>query len=300
MEIGAVIGVSNPLGVSKMYSLELYADTNEPGKKIYQEAEIGIVMDDVLYDAWERGNSTGVNFATTANVQKLVATGNNVVIDDINFEANDYGTAYITFNFLTKELTNKQYYTYQVVQRDKATNNIIGGESFEIRKQPRSSFLADAGNNSEIERNESITLQASDINENAVYNWYDPNGNLIHSGIDLTVSPLITKQYKLEIISDLDGLKDYDEVVVTVNPHRIISMTPNPLSSLLTINYMIDGVTSAYIMIVNQITGITDNYILDKTTTEVTFDLTTKPTGLYSIILVCDGEVLDSKTLAKQ
>ncbi len=40
--IGAVIGVSNPSRTTKTYSLELIADVNEPGKAIYQEAEIGI------------------------------------------------------------------------------------------------------------------------------------------------------------------------------------------------------------------------------------------------------------------
>ncbi len=298
--IGAVIGVSNPSNSPKTYSLELFADNNEPGKAIFQEAEIAVEMDDVLFDAWERGNNNGANYTTTTNDQKIIATGNNVLIDDIVFEANDYGTAYITFNFLTKELTNKQQYTYQVIQRDKATNKVIGGETFEVRKQPRSGFSADAGNNLEIERNESTTLQATDINENAVYNWYDSEGNLIYTGTDLTVSPAVTQQYQLEIISDLDGLKDYDEVTITVNPYRIVSLSPNPLVSQLTINYMTEGVTSAYVMVLNQSTGMSDNYILDTTDDEIILDLTTFPTGLYSVILVCDGDIEDSKTLAKQ
>ena len=226
--IGAVIGVSNPSGITKTYSLELLADVNEPGKPIYQEAEIGILMDDVLYDAWESGGNKGSNYVSTTSTHKIIATGNNVLIDDIAFGANDYGSAYITFNFLTAELTNKQNYTYQVIQRDKATNKIIGGETFEIKKQPRPTFEADAGDNEEIERNQSITLQADDINEDAVYNWYAPDGTLIYTGTTLTISPEMTQQYKLEIISDLDGLKDYDEITVTVNPYRIISMAPNP------------------------------------------------------------------------
>ncbi len=298
--IGAVIGVCNPLSISKTYSLEFVANINEPGKAIYQEAEIGIEMDDVLFDAWERGNNIGANFATTANDHKIIATGNNVLIDDIAFGANEYGTAYITFNFLTKELTNKQNYAYQVIQRDNATGKIIGGETFEIKKQPRGIFTADAGDNQEIDRNESITIQADDINEDAVYNWYAPDGTLIYTGSALTVSPEMTQQYKLEIISDLDGLKDYDEVTVTVNPYRIISMAPNPVSAQLTIEYMAEGVTSAYIMVLNQSSGISDNYILDTNLDEISLDMSNRSTGLYSIILICDGEIQDSKNLVKQ
>ena len=300
LSIGGVIGVSNPSNLTKTYSLELLSDVNEPGKAIYQEAEIGILMDDVLFDAWERGSNNGANYATTSNDHKIIATNNNVIIDDIIFNANEYGTAYITFNFLTAELTAKQNYTYQVIQRDKATNKIIGGETFEVKKQPRSAFDANAGDSQEIDRNESITIQADDINEDAVYNWYAPDGTLIFTGPSLTISPEITQQYKLEIISDLDGLKDYDDVTVTVNPYRIISMAPNPVSSLLTIDYLAEGVTSAYIMILNQSTGISDNYILDTTLDEIIIDFSTLTTGLYSIILVCDGEMQDSKNLLKQ
>lgn len=300
LAVGAVIGVSNPSNLTKTYRLELLADPNEPGKPIYQEAEIGILMDDVLFDAWERGNNNGTNYSTTANDHKIIAANNNVIIDDIIFDANEYGSVYITFNFLTAELTTKQNYTYQVIQRDKATNKIIGGETFEVKKQPRSAFDADAGDNQEIDRNESITIQADDINEEAVYNWYAPDGTLIYTGPALTISPEITQQYKLEIISDLDGLKDYDNVLVTVNPYRIISMSPNPVNSLLNINYMAVGVTSAYIMVLNQSTGISDNYILDTTLDEIILDLTNRTTGLYTIILVCDGEIQDSKNLIKQ
>lgn len=297
--IGAVIGVSNPANTTKTYSLELLSDTNEPGKAIYQEAEIGVEMDDILFDAWERGSNNGANFTATANEQKLIATGNNMLIDDITFGPNEYGTAYITFNFLTKELTNKQNYTYQIIQRDKITNKIIGGETFEIKKQPRSVFTANAGDNQEIDRNESIVILADEINEDAVYNWYGSEGLLIYTGSELTVSPEITQQYKLEIISDLDGLKDYDEVVVTVNPFRIISMLPNPVSSQLTIDYMIEGTASAYIMVLNQATGSSNNYILNPTEREITIDLTSRQTGVYSVILVCDGEIQESKNLVK-
>jgi len=300
LNVDAVVGVSNPSNTSKSYSLELMSDANEPGKAIHQEAEIGIEMDDVLYDAWVRGDKNGNNFNTTAKDKKVIAMGNNVLLDDIELLPNEYGTANISFNFLTKELTNKEFYTYHVVQREKATNQIMGGATFEIRKQPRGAFYADAGHNHEIDRNDSIVLQAADINETAVYNWYNPDGNLIHTGFSLTVSPELTKQYKLEIISDLDGLKDYDEVVVTVKPYRIVSMSPNPTSADVTIEYRADGAASAYIMVLNQITGVSVNYILDPTLNEITIDMSNHPLGLYSVFLVCNGEIQDSKNLAKQ
>lgn len=125
-------------------------------------------------------------------------------------------------------------------------------------------------------------------------------GTLIHTGPDLTISPDITEKYQLEIISALDGLKDYDAVTVTVKPYRIVSIAPNPTNAQVYINYRAEGVTSAYISLLNQSTAVTDNYILDPTLNEITIDLTSHPLGLYSVLLVCNGEVLDSKNLVKQ
>tara|TARA_R100000935_G_scaffold43726_1_gene66179 strand:- start:130 stop:810 length:681 start_codon:yes stop_codon:yes gene_type:complete len=223
------------------------------------------------------------------HAHKLIATGNNVLIDDIAFEANKYGTAYITFNFLTAQLTSKQHYIYQVIQRDKATNKIIGGETFEINKQPRASFLANAGSDETINKNESVTITADPINEAAVYNWYDPDGNLIYTGTDLTVSPEVTMTYKLEIISDVDGFKDYDEIEVTVNPYLLQSLVPNPGVNSVTVTYDAVDATSAYLMVTSTSSGTSNNYILDITEYQATLDISAYPTGLYSVVLACNG-----------
>lgn len=297
--IGGLVAVSNPFTTTKTYTLELFSDSNESGKAIYDEAEVTIEMDEILFNAWEIGNKTGANFNTTSNEKKLIAAGNNVLFDNIQLAPQDFGTVYLTFNFLTKELTDKTTFTYHVIQRDKSTNQIVGGETYEIRKQPRPGFTADAGDDKEVERNESVTLQAETINEDAVYNWYDTEGNLIATGSTLTISPEFSNQYKLEIISDLDGLKDYDDISVTINPYRIISISPNPTNSQVTVNYQVDGANSSYVMIVNQNTGNSENYILDTSLNTVNIDLSHLSTALYSVILIADGEIQDSKNLLK-
>lgn len=216
------------------------------------------------------------------------------------FDPNEIGTVYLTFNFLTKELTDKSKFVYHVIQRDATTNDIIGGETYEISKKPRDVFIADAGDDEEIDKNETITISADQINEDAIYNWYDPDGNLIYTGADLTVSPDITKTYKLEIISDIDGFKDYDEIEITVNPYKLESLVPNPATNQVVVNYEADEAISAYLMMVNLNTGNSDNYILDVQQNNTTINISAYTSGLYNIILVCDGEVQNSKTLLKQ
>jgi hypothetical protein len=297
----AVVAVGNPTNQAKSYNLKLVKEVGEAGKALYDEAEVSITLDTIIYNAWNSGGETSTNFqAILGQNNKIIVEDDIALIENIQLGANEIGTVTLSFNFLTKELTDKTKFVYHLEQRDAITDELIGGETFEVRKQVRPIFDADAGSDEEIDINETITIAAADINESATYNWYDPEGNLIHSGTDLTVTPTITQTYQLEIVSNIDGFKDYDQVQVTVNPYKIESLVPNPTSSQLTINYLVVGAASAYVMIVNTITGHSDNYILDIQTSATTLDVSSFSTGLYNVILVCDGEVQNSKNLLKQ
>ncbi len=299
-QIGGVVAVSNPFSTIKAFNLQFVKETNEPGQAVYDEAEVSIEMDSILYDAWFRGGNQGLNYDSTKVPGKKIATANNMTFNNILFDPNEIGTVYVKFNFLTSQLTTKNDFVYHVIQRDAVTNEIIGGETYEVHKRPRPVFDADAGTDEEINKNESVTIIADQINEAAVYNWYDPDGNLIYTGTDLTVAPDVTQTYKLEIITDLDGFKDYDEIEVTVNPYLLQSLVPNPASNVVEVNYDAEDATSAYLMVTNTSNGTSNNYILDTTEFHTNLDISSYPAGLYSVALVCNGQIQQSKTLAKQ
>lgn len=135
----------------------------------------------------------------------------------------------------------------------------------------------------------------------AVYNWYDAEGNLLYSGNNFVVTPDITQKYQLEVIADLDGYKDYDEVNISVNPFALTKLVPNPASSDLRVDYTLDdATTSAYIMVVHQVTGSSNNYILDIEEEYIDLDISLLPTGIYTVLLIADGEIKTTKGLIKQ
>lgn len=298
--IGGVVAVSNPFPTVKAFNLQFVKESKEKGKPIYEEAEVSIEMDSIIYDAWARGGKEGQNFDFTKERGRLIATSDNMTISKILFEPNEIGTVYLKFNFLTSKLTSKEDFVYHVIQRDAITDEIIGGESYEIRKHLESTFAANAGNDKEIDKNESVTILANSISGPAVYNWYDPEGNLIYTGTDLTVSPEFTQTYKLEIISELDGYKDYDSVEIKVNPYLLQSLVPNPASNSVVVNYDAAEATSAYLMVTSISGSPSYNYILDITEFETSLDITAYPVGLYSVALVCNRRIQQTKTLAKQ
>ena len=104
---------------------------------------------------------------------------------------------------------------------------------------------------------------------------------------------------KLEIIADADGYKDFDEVEVVVNPYSLETLVPNPASNQVTVSYKAEDASSAYLMIIGTTNGTSNNYILDTTVFETTIDISNYQFGFYTIALVCDGEIVDAKTLLK-
>ncbi len=296
---GAAVAIGNPFTSSKSYRLELIKEDNETGKALYEEAEISITMDDVVFNGWQQGGNVKSQLENTKADKTKIVLDNNAVLDNISLPPNAIATVYLQFNFLTKKSTSKQKFTYHLIQRDVATNEVIGGETFVVNKLFQNSFLADAGSDEEIEKNESITLSGNGMS-NAVYNWYDEEGNLIYTGKDMTVSPEFTEKYKLEIISEIDGFKDYDEVEVKVNPYKLESLVPNPVVSLLTVNYIADEASSGYIMLIDTNTGSSNNYIIDPQETTISIDVSNYATGNYAATLVCNGEVQESKSFVKQ
>tara|TARA_B100000787_G_scaffold61865_1_gene45378 strand:+ start:2737 stop:2904 length:168 start_codon:yes stop_codon:yes gene_type:complete len=43
-----------------------------------------------------------------------------------------------------------------------------------------------------------------------------------------------------------------------------------------------------------------NNYVLDTTNNQITIDLTSYNNGFYTVALICDGDIIDAKTIIKQ
>lgn len=289
--------IANPSDGTQSYYLELLKPTNEKGTAVFEDAEVSLKMDAVLYNAWERGGQESQLLDPTSDEKKKLVRGDNVILDNIILDAQEKGYLTLDFNFLVERMTEKSEYTYDLVQRDASTGEIVGGQTFSIRKEPRPTFKADAGPDKEISIEESVTLSAEQINEAAIYNWYDMQGNLIYQGTDLTVSSDMSQKYKLEVIADTDGFKDYDEVEIKVKPFSLEAMNPNPASNQVTINYNAQNATSAYLMVIGTNNTNSNNYIIDPTAQEIFIDISNYQTGHYVVALVCDGKIVAFKAL---
>lgn len=143
-------------------------------------------------------------------------------------------------------------------------------------------------------------LQAIPINEPAVYNWYDTNGNLLHTGQDYVLNNL-NGTFLLEVIATQDGFKDTKQVTANfTNSPFLYNIYPNPTTNFVHIQYNQLICNSAYIMLVNINTNTTNNYILDTNNNNITINTNQLPNGLYRVVLVCDNNIVESHNLKIQ
>lgn len=298
--ISGTIAVGNPTNQTTNFNLNFLADDAETGTLIFEEAEVRITLNDTLLTAWERGGKQRNNIVQIGS-NALLVTRDNASLNNLIFNSNEIGTLNLKFNFLTQEVTEKEKYVYHVSQRYASNNEIVGGETYKIYKDPRALFFADAGNNISADKNESIILSAESINEPAVYNWYDSEGNLIYEGADFTTSVEVTKTYKLEIIALADGYKDYAEVEVTLKPNAITTLYPNSTSNQVTVVYKINEGDAAYLSVTGFYgSNVSNNYILDISQNDITLDVSNYPQGYYAVALIVNGQIQDTTTLIKQ
>ncbi|MGO2358532.1 MAG: S8 family serine peptidase [Mesonia sp.] len=296
MNPGATILVGNPVKeLPELTEIEFSAPKNDP-HPIHNEAEVYVTLDDAVWNLWVDGGSqgSGLKIANEED-KKLLINDSPASIKNLNFPGGEWGKISMSFNFLTEEPTHKLTYLYHVRQIESATSKTTGTESYEIKPNNKRPFFKAESN----ESNNSSLLEATTINETAVYNWYDVDGNLLHTGEQLALNSNIAQEYKLEIIAEADGYKDYAFIAVE-SPYALQSLSPNPANNQVQVAYQTQGATSAYLSITSTQTAVSNNYILNVSNNNLNIDVSSYPAGTYVIALSCDGEIIETKNLIIQ
>jgi len=269
---------------------------NEHNLKDY--AEIKVTLQDELWDIWEQSGMEQENIEIMDTEKKQILILNNCAkLKNIALAREDLFLLHTSFNFLTDNIDSADIFHFTITQKVSNDNVIVGGETYELKVPNRNNFDAYAGSDESINQGATVTLSAQQINENAIYNWYDENGDLIHTGTTLTISPTVSEKYKLEVIAELDGFKDYDEVNIAVKENYIESISPNPANNFVDVQFRTVENSTSFFMLRNLQTNSSNQYIISPNNSQKQIMLNNIPNGNYSLILFTDGVVQDSKNL---
>ncbi len=271
--------------------------TNAPNDdNIWQDAEVRIELNEDLWALWQDSGAHSDSIRVLdPNRRQIMVMSNHASLNAIDMAPDEWGIATVGINFLIHEVDGQEEYNLHVQQLYTDTQESLGGFSFTFnRDNQRQEFDAET---SSTENNDgSETFYAQNINEGAKYNWYDEDGVLVYSGSDFTVSNLVAKEYKLEVIADYDNHIDY-KTVETEDKRQIEYLSPNPATTSLDIGYKIAENDNAYIMLTHSNTGLSYNYVINSNNSNQLIPVDQLPQGNYIVNLIANGEILDTKNL---
>lgn len=290
---GKYIFIGNSTSDMENYNFTFSTRNNEPLSKY---AETKLIFDEAGWNLVKAYFENSNNFRIK-QPREVVILGDSASIEGITFPANLRIPVFVGFSFYGDfEQLNKQF-KFDVRQFSNDYTLLIGGEHFVLNKKIRSPFSADAGADKEIQFGDNVLIDAVQIGEFAIYKWYDSDGELIYTGKEMSIAPDMTRKYKLEVVAVSDGSIAIDEVEVKVNKNFITSLSPNPANSNVTIDFVLDSISSAYLMVVNQTGTSFNNYIINPNMLSMSININDFQSGLYTVVLVCNGIAKDAKQL---
>ena len=290
------VSIGNGTGTVKNF--DFYFDDVSIKRTLLTETEVVCEFDVQTWNKLISGNIQYSGFKVFREGQRaLKMTSPSASLNNIPFSANELGWINMKFNFLTRTATENEIFHFDLKQVNSVDGKLVGGERYVINKRipERNLFQADGGGDVVIKKNETVVLQAVPIGESAEYNWYDQNGVFLHSGMTYVYQSDSSAVVSLEVIADIDGYKDYQDINLVVKPHSLTSIVPNPSSGdqPLQVYYEIDNsiASSAYVQIVNASDGSIHIVPLNTTSNMLTVLPSDIGQGNFSALLVVDGVV---------
>lgn len=287
----------NSTNHEERYNLSFISNPTINESNIFREAEVTITFDSIGWEIFRNSGGFDVSGIRPVRNRTILITDSIVIFPSILFPPKCRIPLRVNLNFLAKRLTENKEYSFSLTQTD-TSNKLLGTETFIVYKDIKADFIAYAGEDRSVTINDSVSLNADLIPDSAIYNWYDSNDSLVYTGSDFSSVIALSQNYKLEVIRMEDGLKDYDDITIYADKGHLGSISPIPTNSTLTVEYNIHNSNSTYLCFVNTSTGTTYNYILTELNDAKTINVSNWPIGTYSVHLVSQGEIIDSKIIS--
>lgn len=263
-------------------------------------AEVKLIFDNAGWQIFQNSHAfDDVEGVKVLGNGVVALTKPSVTLSNISFPADSFVEVYLGFQHWSDSVvSDTTWYDYRITQSvDSIPDTTLGTCNFQLVVDPRNPFSANAGTDRQINKGQSVTLSATDIGEPALYLWYDKDGNIIDSVQNPEFDPDTTTTYKLQVIASSDDFTDYDEVTVNVRQYFITSISPNPASTSVTVQYDIANATNASLVLTPINPGPSYTYLLNTSQTSITINTSGYMLGNYIVTLVCNGNNADSKSL---
>lgn len=293
--------ISNDDNEARTCNIRVKFSQNQYGHRLCEKAEVHVILSSGLLQCVASNELFTCQGANRLNDSTYIVWDSIVDFTNINIPNNEVFRLTAHVNFLINGGFENEDYRINVLQSF-PNENEVGGSDIEISKDGRGSFYANAGDNILTERYSTVSLRAEEIGEPATYRWFNQNGVMVHSGQELLLSATNPTTYRLEVTATADGFRGYDTVSITLMPPHITAIVPNPTSqNTVTIQYSLPDSSTAQLRVSNAYSPseTIGTFTISTGESQSTIDISNFTQGIYSVSLVVNGVIVDTKNFVR-
>ena len=273
------------------YTLEVLPAREYPTN--IAKTEITLRLSEPLYESWKSNGSFSKSmFSFSSSPQTLYCREFGSKIENITLRKGQSGRFLCSCNIVANEDVHEETtYAYDIIMRDKKSGAIIDGERFVIRQKPRKAILPEI---EVISTDMGYVLKAGNVYEEAVYSWYDGEGNKVGEGQEIRVTPTKRNcQYRLQVKAKSDSSVNYANI--SLEPTLSIrNVSPNPFLSQTTITLNAPATENTVVKLTSATgTDFSTSYPIQKGEKEITINTSHLDKGVYVLTLLNNGIVID-------
>ena len=288
--ISGVISIHNPSIDNRIYKIELETFDKKTLQQtnLCTKAEVSLIPDRQLYHSMVGNKAELRNLQLLKSEGRLVAQTDLASMDKVCLAPGEMGLLNVKFNFKEQMADLDGEYICRVLLKDQETGELVGGETYVIKKKSRPNFDVVIGHKLE---EGAVHLVAQQISEPATYRWRDSEGELLSEGLEFTTKTSAPVQLEVEAKSDgVKGKALFEGGSSSLA--GLLTISPNPAKDYLDVKVKMER--EASLIITSVADGCSYIYPILK---EGRIDVGSLPRGKYLVSLFCKEEMYDEQVI---
>lgn len=294
---GMTLLASNIFDAQRDYSFEVrpaYGDSTS-----LQHLQVAIELSDTLYESWQNNGMVAERMVSLNSRPRLfLSRGTSSKISNVKFAPNQVCNIRCYGRVIADEDINEpRTYFFSVIQRDRQTGKVVGGEDFQIRQQPRKAIEPIIKT---IELDGNYLLKATNIDEPAHYSWFDENGSKVGEGQEISLQPTKKQAYTLRVEAEKDGSFNYAQINLNAS-QGFKRLSPMPFNTQLNIELKRPAIHGTKIQIVPvSAHGHTEEFDVLPGETGMTIYTANYAKGIYAVCLLINDKIVETRQIAHE
>lgn len=266
---------------------------------LFTKAELLMNLSPDLSEAWNKGGQNGDYVEIDKNKENAVMLESNVSkLKGLKMAPYQSGRIGLTCNFFANEaITERKQYDVDVALVNSVTGKCVGGESFRIIQEPRPAINPLV--NATVQDNGKTLLEATNVDEEVVYKWYDATGAVVGTGATFEVPAGAASNYTVRAEAVSDGAIS-DSAPVTAETSTIKAVDAQSRIDAVDVRFY-EAVPGGAKLCLTSSDGRTPAtyYNVENGASGYAIPATDLPSGIYQVTMIQNGTVTGVKKFVK-